>query len=350
MRSFVRDGLARHSAPLPVPAAHSVVTVSGLGIEATRDVDLIASIHAETVSFAYAGFFPQDSPAPTVGELAGIWAARLADRTATALVCRAEGRVVGTVMVRQDPDFAGEGQLVGLHVLPDAWGRGVGTALHDAGLQTLAEAGFKTAGLWVIAQNQRARTMYSSRGWVLVAGVELDIVGVTEVRYRKDLRAASVRSTPALTLRPTGPDDLGLLVSWLQDRAVYEWWGGAPVSEEEVAAKYTGRRQPSVSGFIIEHSGTPVGYGQGYTIDATTGGVDLFLCSAAQGNRLGSPAARLLVDHLLSAWHWRSVIVDPSPDNERAIRTWHRAGFRRSGTLTGDSNVEMRFAPDITRT
>jgi len=66
-------------------------------------------------------------------------------------------------------------------------GKRVGSALHDAALAVLAEEGYRTAGLWVIAANERARRMYERRGWVLCPGAGQQSYGVTEVRYRRDL-------------------------------------------------------------------------------------------------------------------------------------------------------------------
>jgi GNAT superfamily N-acetyltransferase len=156
------------------------------------DVALLASVHAETVAFAYASFFPAKPPPPTAMELLGTWAERVADPTATALVAFKSRRPIGSVMVRRDPDFAAEGQLVGLHVLPDAWGRGIGGALHDAAIERLIEAHYPNAGLWVLAVNQRARCMYGARRWSLRPGTEITSSGLREVRYTKPLSTEQV--------------------------------------------------------------------------------------------------------------------------------------------------------------
>jgi GNAT superfamily N-acetyltransferase len=66
-------------------------------------------------------------------------------------------------------------------------GHGIGSALHDAALDVLRSRSYEKAGLWVIAANSRARTMYEARGWLLRTGFESDFVGVTEVRYVKEL-------------------------------------------------------------------------------------------------------------------------------------------------------------------
>jgi ribosomal protein S18 acetylase RimI-like enzyme len=160
---------------------------SELSIESTRDATLIANIHYRTVVIAYKSFFPPDSPAPTVQELYFVWKERLADPSAGCFAASLDGRTVGMVVVRRDPDFDPEGQLLGLHVLPDVWGRGIGNALHDRGLETLRDELYRSAGLWTIAANQRARRMYERRGWVTVPGIELNHDGVGEVRYTRSL-------------------------------------------------------------------------------------------------------------------------------------------------------------------
>ena len=165
------------------PAEDPVVT--HLAIVPCADAAAIAALHYAAITFAYRGYFPNSSP-PTVAELQAMWTTRLADPTATALLASCDGQPAGSVMARADPEF-GEGQIVGLHVHPSQWGQRIGSALHDSALAVLSEAGYRTAGLWVIAANQRARRMYETRGWVLRPGVEKDEYGVVEVRYLREL-------------------------------------------------------------------------------------------------------------------------------------------------------------------
>ena len=86
-----------------------------IAVARCSDALVIAELHAATVSVAYREFFP-DSPPPTAASLAEVWASRLTDPTAVALVATRDGRPVGSVLTRADPDFP-EGQLAGLHVL-----------------------------------------------------------------------------------------------------------------------------------------------------------------------------------------------------------------------------------------
>lgn len=165
--------------------------MDSIAIDHCADSGVIAELHRATITVAYRGYFPHSSP-PTLAELQTTWAARLADPTAVALLASRDGRPVGSVMTRTDPKF-GEGEIVGLHVLPSEWGQRIGSALHDAALAMLSKAGHRTAGLWVIAANQRARRMYERRGWVLRPGIEEDASGVTVVRYRRELLSAPRR-------------------------------------------------------------------------------------------------------------------------------------------------------------
>jgi ribosomal protein S18 acetylase RimI-like enzyme len=154
-------------------------------IASCADAAVIATVHHAAIRVAYREYFPH-SPPPTVTELRTVWTARLADPTAIAFLAFRDGQPTGSVMARVDPQF-GEGQIVGLHVLPSQWGQRTGSALHDSALAALSRAGYRTAGLWVIAANGRARRMYEKRGWVLLSGVEKEEYGVTEVRYRREL-------------------------------------------------------------------------------------------------------------------------------------------------------------------
>ena len=57
-------------------------------------------------------------------------------------------------------------QLYALYVLPEEWGSGVGSGLHDAAVAGLRELG-PEARLWVLEANTRARRFYEQRDWQL---------------------------------------------------------------------------------------------------------------------------------------------------------------------------------------
>jgi GNAT superfamily N-acetyltransferase len=181
-------------APLPAAEGRQGAGAPGVGlrlvgeviIERCTDAALCARIQAAAVAVGYRPFFPADSPPPTAGQLAGEWAARLADPTAVALVATVGGRPVGSVVARADKRFPG-GEMAALHVLPEEWGRQIGSALHDAALEQLTGAGYETAWLWVLAANDRARRMYERRGWTPRADIAQQYRGVPELRYSRPL-------------------------------------------------------------------------------------------------------------------------------------------------------------------
>lgn len=63
--------------------------------------------------------------------------------------------------------LVGHGWLQRLHVRKHAWGTGVAQELHAAALEALREQGAKSASLWCLAKNSRARRFYEKHGWRL---------------------------------------------------------------------------------------------------------------------------------------------------------------------------------------
>lgn len=132
-------------------------------------------------------------------------------------------------------------------------------------------------------------------------------------------------------LRPVTADDLDLLAGWFAEPDFVRWWGGEPKSRETVAKKYLGRRAPGVESYIVEWEGVAIGYIQSWTDDGgRSGGVDLVLVPAVQGQGLGPDAGRALAEHLVGRG-WDPVLADPLLTNLVAIRAWEKAGFVSEG-------------------
>jgi GNAT superfamily N-acetyltransferase len=151
------------------------------------DAGALASVHLNTVLVAYAGIVPPNAPPSTKESLVEEWEAAFEDPSLKAFLAEDHGEPVGTVAVRADPEFVGFGQMRRLYVLPGRWGRGAGSALHDAALAALEDDGYPEAGLWVLEANARARHFYERRGWRrLVPDTVLEWPGleIFEVRYR----------------------------------------------------------------------------------------------------------------------------------------------------------------------
>ena len=82
----------------------------------------------------------------------------MADENARALIAEKGGRAAGFIGLVLN-------EIVALFVLPEEWGQGIGTMLHDAALSPLAESGRGSAQLWVLEENRVARRFYERLGW-----------------------------------------------------------------------------------------------------------------------------------------------------------------------------------------
>ena len=123
------------------------------------DAETFFAIQRTTSLAAFAHIFPPERHPFPDDDVRERWRAFLRGPDGTALLAESEREPVGIV------GFS-PGQLNALYVLPDAWGSGVGSGLHDAAIAKLAELG-PEARLWVLEENTRARGFYERRGWRL---------------------------------------------------------------------------------------------------------------------------------------------------------------------------------------
>ncbi len=134
-----------------------------------EDAPAIATVDVASWRAAYEGVMPAAYLAGlNVGQKADGWRRgieRDAGKGKRTLVVEAEGRVAGFAVVGSDDD-AGFGLLWLMYVDPAFWGKGAARPLMDGSLIALRELGYKTARLWVLDANQRARHFYARCGWV----------------------------------------------------------------------------------------------------------------------------------------------------------------------------------------
>ncbi|MBO1750827.1 GNAT family N-acetyltransferase [Actinotalea sp. BY-33] len=184
-----------------------------------EDAEAIALAHVRAWQGAYQGLIDQehlDRLDPErytagwrrmLGELAGPAPASTDPRGSTSarqVVGLMDGRVVGFAGYGpcRDEDGPGLGELYAINLHPEAWGRGVGTALLARVTLDLARAGLVSARLWVLPGNHRARRFYEARGWSCTEATrEAEVNGVTvpEVAYERSL-------ADALPVGETAPD------------------------------------------------------------------------------------------------------------------------------------------------
>ena len=135
-----------------------------------------------------------------------------------------------------------------------------------------------------------------------------------------------------LRFRPFSADDYQLLLMWLSKEHVRQWWDDGEVTLEDVARNY-GEQEEGLERFIlvkIEEGGEkPLGYFQHYTVPDGSIGIDQFIGEEAYLNRgIGTKAVGMFVEMIRRKHKPISIILDPSPDNKRAIRCYEKAGFK----------------------
>ncbi len=151
-----------------------------------------------------------------------------------------------------------------------------------------------------------------------------------------------------VNLRPTGEHDLELLNGWFARPDVNRYWGGVPLSIDEVAAKYIGRRRPLVECFIVEVDDRPVGWIQYHVDGERHGGIDLVLLDEQRRQGVGRAAVNAIVGYLVNELQWSEVTVDPAEWNEDGTRFWDAVGFSPVRSVHDDPDREsytlMRWA------
>lgn len=161
------------------------------------DAEAMGAVHARSSRAAFSSLVP----APVLARIASLegrqrlWTERLGAPPlgSCTLVAEVAGRVVGLVGVGpsrdQDRDAETVGEVGVLYVDPACWGRGIGRALHDHGIESLRAAGFRSATLWTLATGARTHSFYERQGWRL-DGEERPLShapALIEVRYARVL-------------------------------------------------------------------------------------------------------------------------------------------------------------------
>ena len=159
------------------------------------------------------------------------------------------------------------------------------------------------------------------------------------------------------TFRSVEPDDLPLLAEWLRHPHVAEWWDDPDASLAEIReAMESVETEP----LIVELDGRPIAYIQSYDPHLEDGhpyqdqpfgtlGMDISIGPPELvGKGHGSTIVRQFTDMLFEEGAPR-VVIDPHPDNLRAIRAYEKAGFRafdRRTTVFGPAVMMARDAED----
>lgn len=155
------------------------------------DVPAVARIHVSAWQAAYEGIVPADYLATlSVDARAGYWSEAIRAGHPELWVARVGGEVAGWVALgpcRDEGAGPSDGEIWAIYVAAPFWSLGVGKALWLRARERLAEREFRTASLWVLAENARAIRFYRAAGFAPEAGsaktFELGGKPLQEIRY-----------------------------------------------------------------------------------------------------------------------------------------------------------------------
>jgi len=144
---------------------------------------------------------------------------------------------------------------------------------------------------------------------------------------------------PPYVFRPMTAADLPLVKRWLLEPHVAEWWHD-PETLEFVSGDLD---HHDLAQFIVSLDGRPFAYLQCYQIGdwhvsfgpqpEGTRGLDQFIGEADMlGCGHGSTFIGTFIDQLFARGVPR-MVIDPRPDNPRAIRAYEKAGFEKVGMV-----------------
>ncbi len=154
--------------------------------------------------------------------------------------------------------------------------------------------------------------------------------------------AISAKDGP-VALRPLEEGDASLLLRWLTDPRVLEYWEGpgAVFNLQRIQEDFF-EDEWNASRAIIQYEGQDAGYVQVYQLDeemckeyhypcpeGKAFGIDQFIGEPGLwGRGIGRRFIRLLLDFLKERGA-QAVVLDPHADNLRAIRCYEACGFKK---------------------
>jgi ribosomal protein S18 acetylase RimI-like enzyme len=155
----------------------------------TSEAPALAALQRRTALVVYDPIFPAEAPKPDLDQMTLDWQQRLSgfhSPNTRGFVAVVDGNLqTGVIVASGDPDNPDFGHITRFYVDPKEWGQGVGRALYDAALSYLIQTGYAQGSLWVLEQNERARSWYERLGWTCT-GESKSVLGsgrIADVRY-----------------------------------------------------------------------------------------------------------------------------------------------------------------------
>lgn len=147
-----------------------------------------------------------------------------------------------------------------------------------------------------------------------------------------------------VSFRPMNEDDLVLMLKWLTDDRVLEFYDGRDKkhTQKTIREHYTEQWADEIYRVIIEYDTIPIGYAQIYRIqgelfdeynyhetEEKIYAMDQFIGEPEYWNMgIGAEYCRVVCQYLRTEMDADAVILDPRKNNLRAVRAYQKAGFK----------------------
>ena len=167
-----------------------------------------------------------------------------------------------------------------------------------------------------------------------------------------------------ITFRSVEPEDLPTLADWMARPHWREWWGEPQEELGYVKDMIEGR--DTTLPFIFQLDGTDKGYIQVWFVKDQLGpdiledypwlvllpreavGVDLSIADQEDLSKgIGTRVLQAFVQKLRHDGYER-IIIDPDPANQRAVRSYQKAGFEEIPDLLGKTDDSLLMEHKIT--
>ena len=162
----------------------------------SEDVPAIARAQVRSWQAAYECIVPAEHLATlSVDKREALWRELLLRGAPELLVAKDNEYIIGFVAFgrcRDDDATPSRAEIWAFYVIPSHWSQGVGTQLWNQARERMAERGYHTVSLWVLAANTRAIGFYDRMGFDLDKESAKEVViggrALSEVRYIARLR------------------------------------------------------------------------------------------------------------------------------------------------------------------
>lgn len=142
----------------------------------------------------------------------------------------------------------------------------------------------------------------------------------------------SVLKGAMVTLRPAEADDVAAFVAIRSTPEVHHRWGG----DDLLAEVREDLAEADLHVHAIEYDGAVVGAIQWSAEDDPQyrhASIDIYLHPDVHGRGLGTDAVRTLARHLFDDHNHHRLSIDPAADNDAAIASYTKVGFRPVGIM-----------------